>query len=233
MNTDLPCVDRIGVPIISNTVFGGSGCVGNETSDSCNLCRKTSKALVVTFLLNNNFYTNKIAEKWEKEVFIDEINKFNENQKLLGDGELQLKIDYMAERSIPDDLGEQNVQNILVVLLSYVLMFVYIAVSMGNFPSLILSRFLVAFGGIMVVVLSFASALAIVSFFGIKMSLISTEVVPFLVLAIGVDNMFIIVGAKDRKKKENLNEHMAHTLKEVIQELVMIGRSLNNHRSLE
>jgi len=235
---DLPCFDRIGTPIQIDAVFGAQGCENNEICDECNLCRKTSKALAVTFLLTNNFYTNKIAEIWEKEVFIKTVQDYNKEQEahrasLISANKTAtepfLRLDYMSERSVPDELTIENSQNISVVVISYILMFLYISIAMGEFPSIILSRVLVALGGIFVVILSFLGSIAIISFFGIKMSLISSEVVPFLVLAIGVDNMFIITGAKDRKRRRNqftnpdkefinqmnIHEHIACTLKEV------------------
>lgn len=213
-STELPCFDRIGAPIQIAAILGGQQCEDGKICDSCSLCRKTAKSLAITFLLNNNFYMNKIAEIWERDIFIDEINKFNEEQKKSTD-KVQVRIDYMSERSVPDALDEQNHQNMWFVVLSYILMFLYISISMGEFPSLMFSRVLLAFGGIMVVVLSFLTSISLVSLFGIKLSLISAEVVPFLVLAIGVDNMFIITGAKDRKKIGNINELMGSTLKEV------------------
>ena len=164
-------------------------------------------------MLKNDFYTNKVAEIWERDVFIKEINEFNENQK---NETNPVKITYMAERSIPDELEEENKQNIMVVVISYLLMFVYVSISMGKFPSLMLSKFLVAIGGIIIIMLSFLSSVAIISFLGVKMSLISAEVVPFLILAIGVDNMFIIVGTVERKKSSNISNLMGLTLKEVL-----------------
>jgi len=127
-----------------------------------------------------------------------------------------LKITYMAERSIPDELDEENSQNILVVILSYLLMFIYVSISMGRFPSLIFSKFLVAIGGILIIILSFLGSIAILSFMGIKLSLISAEVVPFLILAIGVDNMFIIVGAKERIRCSDTLKLMGLTMEEVL-----------------
>ena len=74
-------------------------------------------------------------------------------------------------------------------------MFAYIAFAIGTFPSKVHGGFLVGIFGIVLVLLAVGSAIGIVSFFGFGLSMISAEVVPFLILAIGVDNMFIITSA--------------------------------------
>lgn len=82
--------------------------------------------MLVTFLLNNNDYSNPAAVEWELQVFIKNIKTFNHavgyqdelpngledyNQELLtkiksvyanNPGMIPLKIDYLSERSIPD-----------------------------------------------------------------------------------------------------------------------------------
>jgi Niemann-Pick C1 protein len=48
-------------------------------------------------------------------------------------------------------------------------------------------------GGVMIVLLSVAASIGIFGFAGVPATLIIFEIIPFLVLAVGVDNIFILV----------------------------------------
>ena len=227
---EMPCFDSIGTPIQINAIFGMQGCEGGEAISECSVCNKTARSMSVTFLLQNDFYTNKAAQKWEQEVFQKSILEFNEQEEK---NNSDLRIFYMMERSVSDELEIETEQNILVVVISYLAMFIYISMMMGEFPSLTKSRILVGLGGIFVVILSCLGAFAIVSLFGIKQTLISAEVVPFLVLAIGVDNMFFITGARDRvisqineEKKEGKQQKEYSNQEQMGKALAEVGPSI-------
>ena len=55
------------------------------------------------------------------------------------------------------------------------------------------SKITLGLGGVFIVLLSVMMSLGIFSYIGQPATLIIIEVVPFLVLAVGVDNIFILV----------------------------------------
>lgn len=61
------------------------------------------------------------------------------------------------------------------------------------------SRMCLGLFGIGLVVLSVSSSVGLLSLLGVKTTLIIAEVIPFLVLAVGVDNVFILVDELDRQ----------------------------------
>ena len=61
------------------------------------------------------------------------------------------------------------------------------------------SKFTLGLFGIVLVILSVASSVGFFSACGVKVTLIIAEVIPFLVLAVGVDNVFILVHELDRQ----------------------------------
>jgi Niemann-Pick C1 protein len=198
-------------------------------------------------LLYNNDYSMAGAEAWERDVYIRNVKSFNKamgqeyhielsdgqdyNQELIdtlletvkqykeesGITLTTLKADYLAERSIPDNISEESSENAFVIVISYILMFLYVGSAIGHVPSTVHSKYALGFSGIFVVISALISAIGITFYMNIKLTMISAEVVPFLILAIGVDNMFLITRA-ERQVPEQITEpkyRVAFALKEI------------------
>lgn len=96
-------------------------------------------------------------------------------------------------------------------------MFLYVGSAIGHVPSTVHSKYALGFSGIFVVISSLISAIGITFYMNTKLTMISAEVVPFLILAIGVDNMFLITRA-ERQVPDHITEtkyRIAFALKEI------------------
>ena len=117
-----------------------------------------------------------------------------------------VKADYLAERSIEDNIKLESSQNTAIVIISYTLMFFYVSIAIGFFPSMIHCKFGLGCVGILVVIGALVSGIGLTFYFNIKLTMIAAEVVPFLILAIGVDNMFLIARA-EREIPAHVKDH--------------------------
>lgn len=209
----LPCLTTFGAPNTPSIVLGGY-----EKEDYSN-----AKAMIITFTVRNSGDEKEIkkAEAWEK-AFIDLLDSWDINKNLTSnetrDNET-LQLAYSSERSIQDEISKSSESNVLTVLLSYLLMFLYIAIGLGQMKSmsriLIDAKFTVGIVGVVIVLLSVSAALGICSYAGVSATLIIIEVIPFLVLAVGVDNIFIFVQALQRDLKggeESVPEQVGRVL---------------------
>jgi len=190
----LPCVSSIGVPVQASVVLGGASCpaspVPGFNASVCGGCGGTSAtALILTFLLQARAELSDAGAAWEAEVFLPAVAAFSFPGT---------RLSYMAERSISDQLAIVDIQNQGVVASSYIVMLAYIAFALGKTPHPVASRALLAVVGIGVVGLSVLGALGAAAWTGLHVTMIVEEVVPFLILAIGVDNMVIMAKAMDR-----------------------------------
>ncbi|XP_061653506.1 NPC intracellular cholesterol transporter 1 isoform X2 [Phyllopteryx taeniolatus] len=200
-----PCLGTFGGPIFPWLALGGY--------DSTNY--NNASALVITFPINN--YLNDMARRgkalaWENE-FIRFMKEFHNPN---------LTIAFSAERSVEDEINRESNSDISTVVLSYAIMFVYISLALGHIHSCrrlpVDSKISLGIAGILIVLSSVASSLGIFSYFGIPLTLIVIEVIPFLVLAVGVDNIFIIVQTYQRDERmpqEELHQQIGRILGDV------------------
>uniref|UniRef100_A0A8C6P3A0 NPC1 like intracellular cholesterol transporter 1 n=1 Tax=Nothobranchius furzeri TaxID=105023 RepID=A0A8C6P3A0_NOTFU len=183
--TDLgmSCMADYGAPVFSFLAVGGYN--DDEYTNA--------EALILTFSLNNYIRDNpkfKVALQWEKE-FLKIVQEYQRNPNA------NFTFAYMAERSLEDEINRTTAEDIPIFMISYAVIFVYIAVALGEYNSwkriLVDSKFLVGLGGILVVGCSVLASMGFYSWIGIPSSLVILQVVPFLVLAVGADNIFIFV----------------------------------------
>ena len=96
-------------------------------------------------------------------------------------------------------------------------MFFYVSLAIGFFPNIVHTKFGLGTVGILVVIGSLGAAIGLTFYGNNKLTMISAEVVPFLILAIGVDNMFLISRAEREIPKyvTDVRERIAFALKDI------------------
>nr|XP_015827693.2 NPC1-like intracellular cholesterol transporter 1 [Nothobranchius furzeri] len=218
--TDLgmSCMADYGAPVFSFLAVGGYN--DDEYTNA--------EALILTFSLNNYIRDNpkfKVALQWEKE-FLKIVQEYQRNPNA------NFTFAYMAERSLEDEINRTTAEDIPIFMISYAVIFVYIAVALGEYNSwkriLVDSKFLVGLGGILVVGCSVLASMGFYSWIGIPSSLVILQVVPFLVLAVGADNIFIFVLEYQRDVRrpgETREEHIGRALGQVAPSMLLCSLS--------
>ncbi|XP_071698001.1 uncharacterized protein [Rutidosis leptorrhynchoides] len=208
-SSDTNCMSAFKGPLEPSTALGGFS--GNNYSEA--------SAFLITYPVNNviNKESNetKRAVAWEK-AFI----KLVEDELLQMVESKNLTLSYSSESSIEEELKRESSADVITILISYLVMFAYISLALGDTPRFtsfyISSKVLLGLSGVLLVMLSVISSVGFFSAIGVKSTLIIMEVIPFLVLAVGVDNMCILVHAVKRQQAQlPLEDRISNALAEV------------------
>ncbi|XP_048195305.1 NPC1-like intracellular cholesterol transporter 1 isoform X1 [Perognathus longimembris pacificus] len=214
----LSCIADYGAPVFPFLAVGGYQ--GMDYSEA--------EALVMTFSLNNYPAEDpRLAQVklWE-EAFLKEMQDFQ--QRTAG----RFQVAFMAERSLEDEINRTTLKDLPIFTISYFVIFLYIALALGSYSSWaqapVESKATVGLGGVMVVMAAVAAPIGFFSYVGVSSSLIIIQVVPFLVLAVGADNIFIFVleyQRLPRKPGEQREAHIGRALGRVAPSMLLCSLS--------
>lgn len=195
------CLPSFQQPLSSSLLFGTNE--SNAVLDA--------PAFVVTLVSNND--ADKSSDYVQSAVAWEEQFEEYVTSKLIPEArKWKVNISFSSEISVEKELNKSNNTDGRIIVFSYLAMFAYISLALGGFnpgkslrydndPAnllaavkrlLLKTRFGLGLSGISIVLLSVISSVGICSIFNLKSTLIIAEVIPFLVLAIGVDNIFLI-----------------------------------------
>ncbi|KAJ5173494.1 Patched [Penicillium coprophilum] len=216
---DPSCLPGFSQPLRPEMILGGYEETGNVMD---------AKALIVTWVVNN------YAQGTEEEAkAIDWENTF---QAVLGvvqeeAAERGLRVSFNSEVSLEQELNKSTNTDAKIVVISYLIMFFYASMALGSVtvtwrslltnPSnaLVQSKFTLGIVGIVIVLMSVSASVGLFSAAGVKVTLIIAEVIPFLVLAVGVDNIFLIVHEFERVNishpDEEIDERVARAVSRI------------------
>ena len=135
-----------------------------------------------------------VAEDWE-DHFIDIVVG---QKRPAGQPEGTAIYSY-AEKSFYDEIDDSINSNLTILFIGSALIFLYIALVLGRLNS-VEQRILLSVMGLTVIAIGVASSFGVAFYVGLFFCPHLHPIIPFLLLGIGVDNMFVIVQAL-----ENLN----------------------------
>ena len=267
-NNPADCLPLFGQPLKPNIVLGGL---------PDNAPPSQARSAVVTYVLNNSLNASlvKAAEEWEQEL-LDLLQQVaagssaapqaqnaivDQHPLALRRHELGIQIAFSTGVSLETEIGSSSNTDVGIVVLSYLTMFIYVALTLGgrsdrqseldddqdrdspvaepgSYPRTspastyaidrrshllrvlsrrswtllntycVSSKFTLGLFGIVIVLCSVSCAVGIFSAMGVKVTLIIAEVIPFMLLAVGVDNIFLLCNEMDRQTlQQRFAEH--------------------------
>ena len=186
---------KSGLTVKQFSVYGFLGSVQKDSEGKI----ISAKAMQLRFM-GKSFDRKEEEEKYEhmmdfEEEFIDVVNKFEFGSKLFGYPN--------AGRSYADISGDDASNDVMMLMAGFLVVGVYVLVMLGKFNS-VQQRAFLSLVGIASVVMGLYSAYGVCAVLGFQeTSMIS--IIPFLLLGIGIDDMFVIVQSFDTLREEDLH----------------------------
>ncbi|XP_041359146.1 protein patched homolog 1-like isoform X2 [Gigantopelta aegis] len=148
-----------------------------------------------------------VLEAWQRN-FSEILNKFTNDSS-------RDNVYAFSYTSLLDIMRDFSSVSIVRVALGYLLMFVYACVSLLKWNDAVNSQSGIGMAGVLLVSLSVAAGLGICSVLGITFNASTTQIIPFLALGLGVDDMFLIAHthAENSLCKVPVNDQAGECLK--------------------
>ncbi|XP_059062225.1 NPC intracellular cholesterol transporter 1 homolog 1b-like [Achroia grisella] len=188
-----------------------------------------ANTLLINFPIANHLLEENLAPVLEWELrLIELLQEYEMNRK-----PDFIDLAYGAERSIEDEIERVSVAEAVPIAISYVLMFAYVTVALGNVRNcktwLIDSKVTVAVGSILVVVAAVFCGMGVMGYAQVTLTLLAINVIPFFVLSVGIDNVFLMVNTlhdieNNLKSYSDYNENFSFNRKRKFIFMKMMGK---------
>ncbi|KAL7675116.1 hypothetical protein ACOME3_001386 [Neoechinorhynchus agilis] len=200
------CLAPFGGPQSPSMILGGY-----NTSENRNSPLESATSTIITIVLSGRKEDRSRVLLWEKN-FIRRMQTFSSENS-------SFRISFISDRSIEDEIEKNSRSDALPVGLSYIIMFAYVIATLPV-PAIDNSKWKrygyrigLSFIGIGFVIASLSASVGALAYARMPTCLIVFEATPFLVLAIGVDNIFIIAETvKEHYKSSNALSLMGNVL---------------------
>jgi Niemann-Pick C1 protein len=212
VETNVNCLPKFSQPVDPKLVIGGNG----NSTDPTN-----APAIITTWVVNNGAEDSsfvKNASDWEQAL---KMTLLDVQTEAAARG---LRLSFNTEISLEEELNKSTNTDAKIVVISYIIMFFYASLALGSTtlslhsvlrnPAtfLVESKFSLGVVGILIVLMSISASIGLFSFAGVKVTLIIAEVIPFIVLAVGVDNIFLIVHEFERVNISHPDDVVEHRI---------------------
>ena len=148
-----------------------------------------AKAIRTVMYMKQETETKEIME-WEKS-FLSSLKRARGSLK-------NVSVYFSAERSMDDAIGDSSSHDIGLISVTFTIMSTFACLVLSKFVNPVQGHNLLAFFGVVSTALGILCGIGLTMLFGIPFIRL-VGVVPFLVVSVGIDDMFIIVDEFDRQ----------------------------------
>ncbi|KAF1349878.1 sterol-sensing domain of SREBP cleavage-activation-domain-containing protein [Delphinella strobiligena] len=204
------CLPEFQQPLNPHLLFGGY-----------NKSVVDAEAIVITWVVNNYAEgTPELQRAMDYEQSLKEVLLTVQQEAK----ERGLRLSFNTEISLEEELNKSTNTDAKIVAISYIIMFIYASFALGATTltvrdvisnpasALVQSKFMLGVVGIVIVLMSVSASVGLFAALGVKATLIIAEVIPFLVLAVGVDNIFLIVHEFERVNISHADEPVSERI---------------------